>query len=1129
MPKRSPPDERKTRRPPPSARLAEPDKPLALARTEPGLPLGLAPTQPDLPIVPAQSEQGGSPALATTPPQDSFAAPTIKSWERYDVLALLGHGGMGAVYKARDRQLGRVVALKFLLGATPGLVQRFHQEARAQARLDHRNICKVYEVGEVEGRPYIAMQYVDGPSLQQASGELSLVRKVQVMQRVALALHYAHQQGIIHRDVKPSNIIMERIADIEFEPVIMDFGLARESQDGNDLTQSGQVMGTPGFMSPEQARGESRRVDARTDVYGLGATLYCLLTGTPPFSAATAALTILQVLSIESPSVRSLDPGIPESIEVIVSKCLNKEPAQRYLSAQHLAEDLQRFLERRPILGRRASWWQRLRFRATANRPLAAAVLVSITSLAALSSYGVLTSFGRYRLEQETARQIEQSKQLGQFVERMEWLVRARYSQPLGMGADFKELQKQISELRSNFDSKTPAGNTIINYGTGRYYLAIHDWENAYLYLQQAESNGFTDPDLYCGLGLAAGEQYNLAMIRLRRSGDVSFVDKQRAILASQYLIPAKNYLLRCRGQTAKSANYVDALLDFYSGHEDAALLQATFALRQAPWLYEAAKLQGDVLLARGVRELGLGDHAVAERSLEAARRAYERASEVGRSDYQLYDALAEVGIRQMELATIRGVDPQPYLRHVLNAADRAEEANPTDSYCHIKRAFAYLFIIQYKKISSQFSEQSAAIQSFVTAAMAAVRQHPHDEYAHDALGNAYVFKAEYLQKQQRDPQDLLETARQHFKQAIAINPRFPWAYNDLGGSYQAEGDNLLSRFQDPSERYQLAINEYQHAIETDPSYDYANLNIRIILSNIAHYKAQIGIDPSRTLEKSYHMSAYPTASNQRNIANIAVTSFSVTTKILYSNDSNSDSIQDHITQLNSQTNELLSRFPESTIGFQHRAYAYYLLARHQQRRREDPGLALGQSLEAVNACSHLAAGKDATCASLEALLAALQAERSESTRDRARFEGQAREAAQRTGGLAGSDNDALQGAAEAFYRVARLRRARGQVGAEEISAGLRVLAPVIARAPAWPRAQVVLAGLQALAALTAAHPRERESAASAARQALQAVVSGNPLLRNSYPEVFSDVAALSPLAAAPAPVSPAASHAPGR
>ncbi|OGF68140.1 MAG: hypothetical protein A2Y62_19515 [Candidatus Fischerbacteria bacterium RBG_13_37_8] len=207
----------------------------------------------------------------------------VECWERYEFIEFIGEGGMGSVYKARDPRLNRIVALKFLRGDDSRLVHRFMQEAIAQARVEHENVCKIFEVGDVRGNLYIAMQFIDGIPLKKACSLLTLAKKVQVMIQVAEGMQAAHRSGLIHRDIKPDNIMLEQTPEEKWHPYIMDFGLARE-QSTPGITVSGMIMGTPAYMSPEQARGEVRTLDSRTDIFSYGATMYELLCGQAPFA-----------------------------------------------------------------------------------------------------------------------------------------------------------------------------------------------------------------------------------------------------------------------------------------------------------------------------------------------------------------------------------------------------------------------------------------------------------------------------------------------------------------------------------------------------------------------------------------------------------------------------------------------------------------------------------------------------------------------------------------------------------------------------------------------------------------------------------------------------------------------------
>jgi serine/threonine-protein kinase len=302
----------------------------------------------------------------------------------YEVLDTLGRGGMGIVYKAYQASLKRVVALKMILdpGAEEQALTRFRTEAEAVAQLQHPNIIQIYEIGEHDGRPFLCLEFVEGGTLSKKLARgLPMPREAaQLVETLARAMHFAHERGIIHRDLKPSNILLTA----DGQPKISDFGLAKrtrlDSVSRAGVTQTGDVLGTPSYMAPEQAGGMIRQIGPPTDVYALGAILYEMLTGKPPFEAPTAMQALQMVMSEEPQRPSAFQPRVPRDLETIVMTCLEKKPSRRYPTAAALADDLRAFLAGDVIKARSASPLEQLG--KWARRHPTLAVLLAVAGVA---------------------------------------------------------------------------------------------------------------------------------------------------------------------------------------------------------------------------------------------------------------------------------------------------------------------------------------------------------------------------------------------------------------------------------------------------------------------------------------------------------------------------------------------------------------------------------------------------------------------------------------------------------------------------------------------------------------------------------------------------------------------------
>ncbi len=303
------------------------------------------------------SPRGGAAKVVSTADDALSASAKRVSLPGYEVLGKLGEGGMGVVYKARHLRLNRLVAIKMILGgehANETMIARFALEAETVAQLQHSGIVQIYEIGEHEGHSFLALEYISGGNLASRLDDKPwpAEKAAQLVETLARTIQVAHDHGIIHRDLKPENVLLTEAADGTLTPKITDFGLAKRLQDAAGRTRTGEIMGTPCYMAPEQATG-NKEIGPAADIYALGALLYRLLTGRPPFQADTSLSTLMLVLEQEPLPLRALNKSLPRDLEAIVLKCLAKQPSERYASAAGLADDLRAFLHGEAVAAKR--------------------------------------------------------------------------------------------------------------------------------------------------------------------------------------------------------------------------------------------------------------------------------------------------------------------------------------------------------------------------------------------------------------------------------------------------------------------------------------------------------------------------------------------------------------------------------------------------------------------------------------------------------------------------------------------------------------------------------------------------------------------------------------------------------
>lgn len=685
----------------------------------------------------------------------------VEQWKHYRNLRFIGEGGMGRIYKAQDPDLKRTVALKFLRGQEPNQLKRFLFEAQAQALMDHPNICRVYEISEWQGQHYIAMQYVDGPTLLRAAPSLGLEAKLRIAGTVAEAVHAAHRRGLIHRDLKPANVLLEADGQGGYKPYVLDFGLAREL-DAPGLTASGLVLGTTAYISPEQARGEAHHVDRRTDIYGLGATLYELFAGAPPFGEAQGLDCLRKVVDEEPPPLRSHLPHLPRDLETVVMKCLEKDPARRYDDAQALAEDLRRVREGEPIQARRLTLVHRLSRFAKRNRALVAVSSVATLGflvLGGVAGYAKYTAAVRERHAQHFSQEAERIESLLRYVR----LLPSQNVEPFLDSARLRLARLERDAASAGRHATGPGA-----YATGRALLAFGDFDRALPFLQKAEQENLRTGGLFNALGRCYGLIYQRELERAHRLEQPDLQAARKREVEGKWKGLAQGCLRRAVGSSLEPAEFLEALIESYEGKLDSALEKTRRTCRLTPWLYEARGLEGELLLAKAREE---NDPKIVKSLLTQATEAFAEARRIAPSDTTLWLGEARVH-REFVQQFAPSEETEPQLLQCREAVDRCLRIRPSDPSPLLQVAWALLGTANRRNLRGR--EAGTVYQEGIGLAQRVLRERPDDPEANAARIQLLEGLGRWQRSTGTDPMDTLTLAVQVARSSLDACPGDP-------------------------------------------------------------------------------------------------------------------------------------------------------------------------------------------------------------------------------------------------------------------------------------------------------------------------------------------------------------------
>ena len=770
-------------------------------------------------------------------------------YARFEDFQVLGRGGMGTVYRARDLRLGRTVAVKLLFheGSGGGLLK----EARSQARLTHPNICEVYEAGNADGVPFIVMRFIAGAPLSQLRAEMSLEEKVSAVRDAALALHEAHRAGLIHRDVKPGNLLVEREEDGRYHAFVCDFGIARDTSD-TTATVADAVHGTPAYMAPEQALGKARSLDRRTDVYGLGATLYDTIAEAPPLTAPSVVALLKAVIEVEPRPLRAKIPTIPVDLDAIVMKCLEKDPGGRYESAKALAEDLQRFLDGDPVRARPTSWGARLYRRAKKHRgkvAVGAAVL-----LAGLTLGGLWIRDRRVAGERAAL-----AREMGGVVREMELFLRAAHTLPLhDVERERDVVRGRLRDIESRMTASGDIGQGPGHDALGRGYLALQDPKAAILHLELAKKTGEDAAGLEYAMGLARIALYREALERANRIQTEAEKKAYLAAIEKEHREPALAHLRAAITRGVESPAYAHGLVALTEGRPEEALSRAKEAFEAAPWLYEAKKLEGDALLA-------LGNQTGHDKAFDAARtkgyydraaEAYRAAADVGRSDPSVHEAECDLWIKAMNAAAEAGASMQPGFESANRACERAIAASSRRGAGRVKLAWAHNSFAFWVAVAhrSEGGGPEAVLDAAARKVEEAFGASPDDAFVAYLAGSFWRYTAYYQSDIGRDELSAIERALVGFDRALALDPGFLWALNEKCGTLALRGRREARLGADPTATNEKALSICARANEIDGAFMFPRNTALYVRYYDAERLRDLGLSPARPLEAGLAM-----------------------------------------------------------------------------------------------------------------------------------------------------------------------------------------------------------------------------------------------------------------------------------
>ncbi len=738
---------------------------------------------------------------------------------RYETGIPIGRGADSEVFKARDPDQDRFVALKIFAEDDEGRAARREREARVQAGLDHPSICEIFEVGRTPGgRGFIAMRYVDGEPLDAVCRRLPIRRRIELMKQVVGAVEAAHRAGLVHRDLKPSNLLVEEQADGSLRAFVLDFGIVRIAAETR-LTETGHVLGTPGYLSPEQARGAE--VDARSDIFSLGAVLYQILTGRMAFDA-TGVGAIFQVLEHEPPLAHAVHRETPAELAHIVQKAMEKDPKRRYPDAGALGRDLQRYLDGSATAARGVGILGRWVRRAERSPRLFLAGLLLLLLALGSSIWGVTGQL----IAQRQTRDAEIFARRATEIE-----ARARYAQLLPRHSIqptrdllLKELDRLAAEV-ARADGQAAAAGL---YALGRAELALGRSDRAAEALRRSRDAGFDDPSWHLDLALAllGDARERLREVELQRDPEERRRLKARIRQDLRDRLPNLATLagaeLGPEGLGRGDQLMIRALDALISGQHDHTLEWAGRLMELEPWRFEAALILADTYREQATSTFMSEDADATDHALQSEEELLEQALLRAPSAPQLYRRLCENRMTAARADLEIGRSTEAWQRHFDDAETACAHAVEVQPDGLRNRSLA--IEVRWRRLLAQLSRRGHAEELLqpaerLAADARALLDHPEAGYLElQNLGNALLAHAQALGEVGRPTPEKYEQAALALSRAIEMSPSSAFGRQSLGIAWTRHGQALDAVGKDPRASYGRAVEALHQGLNGIPS-----------------------------------------------------------------------------------------------------------------------------------------------------------------------------------------------------------------------------------------------------------------------------------------------------------------------